>query len=378
MKKIFLILAMLPMLFSCEGEEAMTPDNSQPSMRLLRFGMPTIGVAVESRANANLGIIGGSTFSAAGSPWEFGMFIYEYTDAHECSSDAHKPAAIGHDDIKAVAKIPGTNGNDADWTFYFNPIGEGGSVRDFTDLGVPDDKNGIVMTYYPHSTEIKAPHSIKFETATQPEGKSYYKPEQIDYLWADPKPYTQTDLNGKIYLEFNHVMTCIEIVFSNMYAGEVTLKNLTLTDTQAQDDGTGSCIASSGYFDAYNGEIEVEERVQSLTYAESTIGSESSLYFIIPPIAASDVKEDRLQLSFSLNNEAKVYKYNLPIQNGGVDLTSQEKEDGQETEKGGYKRGCRYQYKVIIDNTMKFQPGEISTNDPSHWKEHDKEIDIEI
>ncbi len=368
MKKIFLILAMLPLLFSCEREEAMTPDNSQPSMRLLRFGMPTIGVAVESRAN--LGIIGGSGTNFTSGDWEFGMFIYEYTDAHNCSSDAHKPAAIGHDDIKAVAKIPGTNGNDADWTFYFNPIGEGGSVRDFKDLGVPDDKNGIVMTYYPHSTEIKAPHSIKFETATQPEGKPYYTPARIDYLWADPEPYTKTELNGKIYLEFNHVMTCIEIVFSNMYAGEVTLKNLTLTDTQAQDDGTGSCIGSSGYFDAYNGEIEVEKRVQSLTYAESTIGSESSLYFIIPPIAASDVKADRLQLSFSLNNEAKEYTYNLPIQIGGVDLTNQEK--------GGYKRGCRYQYKVIIDNTMKFQPGEISTNDPSHWKEHDKEIDIEI
>ncbi len=340
---------MLPLLFSCEREGTTAPDDSRQSVRLLRFGVPTIGGTSATRAPVSGNVFGKAT-------WEFGMFIY---NSHE-GNDAHQPVAVGHDDIKAIAMIPSSSeGKSADWTFWFNPVGEGGSVREFTNLGVPKDEDGIVVAYYPYpqdGDDIRAPHSIRFDTS-----------DATDYLWATPKEYSQTSIDEEIVLNFHHVMTCIEIQVKNMYYGNITLNSITLTDTDAQEDGAGSCIGSAGHFDAYDGTIDISEYTRSITYTDQIIrNSLSSFCFIIPPIEAGKVRDGRLQISLTLNG-MEIPPYNLPL------LV-----DGQNLQETGYRRGCRYQYKITVDNTMKFQPGDVSNNDPDHWYPHEKEINIPI
>ncbi len=274
--------------------------------------------------------------------YSFGMCVHDFDNGTENST----AEMTGYNNIEAIANV-NSEGN-ASWDYKFLS-GPDMSAEKYEVLHIYKGRETKIYSYYPFVSGTENHSSIAFDTS-----------RQRDWMCADPVHLTAAQTVAgpvPVTLTFRHIMTCIEVRLKNSYSGNITLTSLTLTDTNAADDGSDSRLYSGGTFDSSTGLVDKENatKTKSITLSTNTTVSAdgNSFYFIMPNI---EVYDGGFELSFKFNGIDVSTPYPIPTSIAGTNLSVD-----------GFKAGYKYQYLLKVDNTMDFLPVDIDETGSENW-----------
>lgn len=299
----------------------------------------------QSRAEA----IDSSAFRPRQEDYKIGMWICE-PDAQE----PFAPAMRGYDNMLASlmvgAKETGVHENK--WNYIFD-----GSNHDI--LSVRRGYAVNIYAYYPYVAGVG-----KFDPTCVP-----FVSGEDDWMWAEPRSLTaaetQVDVASQpveVPLRFHHAMTCIQVEIKCLYAGNVILTSMTLTDSEGR-------LYAKGSIDLMNGGkltlSDVDKGNEITITPGSKLTTQYQTYCVMMP-AIENYTDGELVLSFVFNGIDGREKFPLPDEMN--DLNN----PGTKVHIDKFERGTKYIYRLTLDNVMRFAPVGVDNT----WK--NEEIDLEL
>lgn len=306
-RNIFMCLAIFAIATSCEkrGDPVLHVDTVP-----LSFVSPSI---VESKA-AVIPEEGNFPFSHDAYP--IGLWLMQ-------KDSKTVPQIEGFDNLKSEYLIADGMNN---WKYY--PFGTDQDSE--TTLHVLQKRPIDIYAYYPWVSDATDITAISFDSG------------QDDWMIAAPVKMDAEDTESEVHvrLDFQHIMTCIEVGITCLYEGSISLTSMTLTDSKGR-------LVASGTFDCTTGQITGASG-SSITISPNMAlrgGYRIPVYIIMPSVSGLDLSAGEMTLSFMFNGIDAETKFILPAKmNGSTESVTE------------FKKGYRYIYNLTLDNTMDFIP----------------------
>ncbi len=328
-----LLLSIIALLGGCEKPL----DESSENNDLVPLELSLVSGTVSQASKAAIDVV-----DLTSGTYSFGMCIHDFDNGIESST----AEMDGYNNIEATATV--ISAENTSWDYKFRS-GPNMSAEKYEVLSIVKGKETKIYSYYPFVSGTENHGAIAFDTSLQ-----------RDWMCADPVHLTAAQTVESpvhVALTFRHIMTCIEVRLKNSYSGNITLTSLTLTDTNAADDGSGSRLYSGGTFDSSTGLVDKANSTRTKSITLNTNASVSpdgnSFYFIIPDI---EEYNGGLELSFKFNGINASATYPIPLTIAGTNLSDD-----------GFKIGYKYQYLLKVDNTMNFLPVDIDKTGAESW-----------
>lgn len=316
-QKIFTALGITLMLasaVSCDEQSGLAVDDGTV---MLTFSNPSIIASVDTKAS-----IDGSNFPYSHSSYELGLWLMRHTDVPT-------PQIEGFGNLKAEYLFAdGVNR----WTYY--PFGTDARQSGESSLHILKARPLDIYAYYPWVEGANDITKIPFVSGEK------------DWMTSIPISLTSEETRTSLTksLNFRHIMTCIEVKIQCRYDGNITLTSMTLTDSKGR-------LVTSGTFDCTKADLDAAVSGTAsgnriIVEPGRSIGrSWTSTYIMMPPVSGLDLASYEMKLSFVFNNIEAETEFYLPATM--VDSNEPVTE---------FKRGYKYVYELLLDNTMDFRP----------------------
>lgn len=314
MSAAFTLSVMLSVVMSCNKEPGLSGNSETVPLDL---EPPSIKATISSKAS-----IDGDNFPYSHTPYQVGLWLM-------LPGNKVTPQIRGFDNLKAEFLFAdGMN----KWTYYPFGIEKEGE----TSLHILRQRSVDLYAYHPWVSGVDDITRIPFVSG------------EDDWMIAVPVHLSEEDTAGPLTrtLEFQHLMTCLEVRIQCKYEGSITLTSMTLTDSKGR-------LVASGTFDCTSTDLSsavTGESANTIVVSPKRSlrgGYWQSVYIIMPPVSGLDLSDNEMKLSFIFNNiEAETEFYLPPIMNvGGINQTIT-----------AFQRGHKYIYNLTLDNTMDFRP----------------------
>lgn len=339
-----------PMILGCDSHEPLD-EFTDEDLLYLNF-QPTVSCSVETRAAP---VAVNSTGFPKSAKHNFGLWICD----HDNSS--FTPYIDWMQNIQSIYTPAVENLRDA-WVFIYQGINH---LR----IGIEPKDEVDVYSYYPYIKNISDPTKIKFESGTYDLMRAKVQGVNSESIDTETNPLREVKVN----LEYEHLLSCIQIDIVCERASSITLNNVVLHDELSpnadSEEKETNFLHKEGYMNIIDGSImhDTSQRCDCIKLSGLGISLKKGvdnpqIYIMIPEVTG--FIDNRFYLTFTFDGKESPAKFYLPRK---LDL------GGSETEIDCFKQGHVYLYRLHLDNLMRFEGVKVS-----NWNETPINVDIDI